>query len=147
MIFTTPALVSNLDVLSRPVTYLTWKIKSVDGNDHDVQVYFDCSGEVAVNTPDQNLQWDSPAITGLQTLRIGNPDQPVLQKKGDDLRIDWGYAYLSVVDDQKSQSKVGGRDQLMKSFISLGGLSSISNLTQPRKARDERASMAVAWNV
>jgi len=147
LIFTTPALVSNLDVLSRPVTYLTWKIKSVDGNDHDVQVYFDCSGEVAVNTPDQNLKWDSPAITGLQTLRIGNPDQPVLQKKGDDLRIDWGYAYLSVVDDQKSQSKVGGRDQLMKSFISLGGLSSISNLTQPRKARDERASMAVAWNV
>lgn len=147
LIFTTPALLSNLDVLSRPITYLTWKIKSVDGKDHEVQVYFDCSGEVAVNTPDQSLEWDSPAISGLQTSRIGNPDQPVLQKKGDDLRIDWGFLYLSVVEDQKPQTKIGGRDKLMRNFISLGDLSSVSNLTQPRTAKDEKVSMAIVWNV
>ena len=147
LIFTTPALVSNLDVLSRPVTYLTWKITSADSNEHEVQLYFDCGGAIAVNTADQSLHWDSPSIAGLKTLRIGNPEQPVLQKKGDDLRIDWGYAYLSVADDQKPQTKVGGRDNLMKSFISSGNLSSVSTLTQPRKASDERASLAVAWNV
>jgi hypothetical protein len=147
LVFTTPALNSNLDVLSRPVTYLSWKIKSVDGKSHDVQMYFDCGGEIAVNTPDQSLQWDSPFIAGLQTLRIGTTDQPVLQNKGDDLRIDWGYAYLSVVDDQKSQTKIGGRDNLMKSFISSGDLTSVSNLTAPQKVTDERVSMAVSWNV
>jgi len=147
LIFTTPALVSNMDVLSRPVTYLTWKIKSVDGMEHEVQLYFDCGGEIAVNKPDQNLLWDSPMIAGLKTLRIGNPDQPVLQKKGDDLRIDWGYAYLSVVDAQKPQTKVGGRDNLMTSFISTGDLTSVPALTQPRKASDEKASLAVTWNI
>ncbi len=147
LIFTTPALSSNLDVLSRPVTYLTWKIKSVDGKSHDVQLYFDCGGEIAVNKPDQNLQWESPVIAGLQTLRIGTTDQPVLQNKGDDLRIDWGYAYLSVVDDQKPQTKIGGRDNLMKSFISSGDLSSVSNIRPPQKVTDESVSMAVAWNV
>ncbi len=147
LIFTTPALVSNLDILSRPVTYLTWKIKSVDGKEHEVQLYFDCGGEIAINTPDQSLQWDSPVIAGLKTLRIGNPDQPILQKKGDDLRIDWGFAYLSVTDAQKPQTKVGGRDNLMKSFISTGDLASVSTLTQPRKASDERASLAVSWNI
>ncbi|MCX6238866.1 MAG: DUF4965 domain-containing protein [Bacteroidia bacterium] len=147
LVFTTPALVSKLDVLSRPVTYLTWNIKSVDGKSHEVQLYFDCGGEVVVNTPDQNLQWDSPVIGGLQTLRIWNPDQPVLQKKGDNLRIDWGYAYLSVTENQKSQTKVGGRENLMKSFISSGDLASVSTLPQPRKANDEKASMAVTWNV
>jgi hypothetical protein len=145
--FTTPALVSNLDVLSRPITYLTWKIKSADGKNHEVQLYYDCDGEIAVNTPDQSLQWDSPAIAGLKTFRIGNPDQPVLQKKGDDLRIDWGYAYLAVADNQKPQSKVGGRDNLMKSFISTGDLSSVPTLSQPRKASDERPSLAVSWNI
>ena len=147
LIFTTPALNSNLDVLSRPVTYLTWKIKSVDGNSHDVQLYFDCGGEIAINTPDQSLQWESPVIAGLQTLRIGTTDQPVLQNKGDDLRIDWGYAYLSVVDDQKPQTKIGGRDNLMKSFISSGDLSSVTNISPPQKVTDEQVSMAVAWNV
>ena len=122
LVFTTPALVSNLDVLSRPITYLTWNIKSKDGKEHDVQLYFDCSGKIAVNTRDQSLQWDSPDVIGLRTLRIGNPDQPVLQKKGDDLRIDWGYAYLSVSDDQKARTKVGGCDNLMRNFISLRGI-------------------------
>ena len=147
LIFTTPALVSNLDILSRPVTYLTWKIKSVDGKEHEVQLYFDCGGEIAVNTPDQSLIWDNPVIAGLKTLRIGNPDQPVLQKKGDNVRIDWGYAYLSVADAQKPQTKVGGRDALMKSFITSGDLASVSTLTQPRKASDEKASMAVSWKI
>jgi hypothetical protein len=147
LIFTTPALVSNLDVLSRPITYLTWKIKSLDGKDHDVQVYFDCGGEVAVNTPDQKLQWDSPSISGLQTVRVGNPDQPVLQKKGDDLRIDWGYAYLSVPDDQKAKTLVDGRNKLMKSFITTGDLPSESSLNQPSVVRDHRVSMAVSWNL
>jgi len=147
LVFTTPVLPSDLDVLSRPVTYLTWKIKSADGKDHDVQLYFDCGGEIAVNTTDQNLQWDSPKIEGLKTLRIGNPDQPVLQKRGDNLRIDWGYAYLSAVDDQKTQTQVGGRNDLLKNFISSGDLSSVSVLTQPRKAADENPSLAVSWNV
>jgi hypothetical protein len=147
LIFTTPALVNNLDVLSRPITYLTWNIRSIDSNEHIVELYFDCGGAIAVNTADQSLHWDIPYIAGLKTLRIGNPEQPVLQKKGDDLRIDWGYVYLSVADDQMPQTKVGGRDNLMKSFISEGNLSSVSTLTQPRKASDLRPSLAVAWNV
>jgi len=147
LVFTTPALVSNLDVLSRPITYLTWKIKSLDGKSHDVQLYFDCGGEIAVNTPDQNVQWNSPAIGGLQTLRIGTTDQPVLKSKGDDLRIDWGYAYLSVADGQKPQTKVGGRDNLMSSFIASGALASVSKLTAPRKVSDEHVSMAVVWDM
>ena len=145
--FTTPALVSNLDILSRPITYLSWEIKAVDHKEHDIQLYFDCGAEVAVNTPDQSVTWETADTKGLKSLRIGNPDQPVLQKKGDDLRIDWGYAYLSVPDDQKPQNQVGGRGNLMKAFISSGELSSASKLTPPRRVRDERVSLAVAWNV
>jgi hypothetical protein len=147
LMFTTPALVSDLDILSRPITYLTWKVKSVDGRSHDVQLYFDCSGEIAVNTSDQDLQWNSPKIEGLKTLRMGSLEQPVLQKRGDNLRIDWGYAYLSAVDDQKTQIQAGSRKSLFHNFISTGNLKQISELGQPRKSMDEKPSMAVAWNM
>ncbi|MEJ7639821.1 MAG: DUF4964 domain-containing protein [Singulisphaera sp.] len=43
----------DLDVLSRPVTYMTWDVRSRDGKDHAVSVYFDASGLLAANTPDQ----------------------------------------------------------------------------------------------
>jgi hypothetical protein len=146
MLFTTPSLVSDLDVLSRPVTYLSWKIRSIDGMDHNVQLYFDCSGEIAINSPEQSLKWDSPSIDGLQTVRIGNPDQPILKRKGDDLRIDWGYAYLSVPSNQKPQVVVGERDNLMKSFMSSGVLPSDNTLSQPRPAQNGWVSMATVWS-
>src|ERR1041385_5326564 len=37
--FTTPALPHDLDVLSRPVTYLTWESSSTDDKSHKVSVY------------------------------------------------------------------------------------------------------------
>src|SRR5437016_13019531 len=39
--FMTPALPDDLDLLSRPVTYLIWSAQSTDGKSHDVSVYFD----------------------------------------------------------------------------------------------------------
>ena len=41
--FLTPALPDDLDILSRPVTYLTFALQAVDGKTHDVQFYFDAS--------------------------------------------------------------------------------------------------------
>src|SRR5438445_10030192 len=55
--FTTPALPDDVMVLSRPVTYLTWEVRSTDGGTHDVAVYFDSSMLPAVNTSDQKVAW------------------------------------------------------------------------------------------
>ena len=92
--FLTPALPDNLDVLSRPVTYLTWNIRSTDSGGHRVEVYFDASAQVAVNSMQEPVAWSRYRIDNLQVLRMGTQQQPILQKSGDDLRIDWGYLYL-----------------------------------------------------
>ncbi len=147
MTFTTPALVSNPEVLSRPVTYLSWSIRAVDGKTHAVQLYFDCGAEVAVNTPDQAVQWSVPVVKGLSALRVGSADQPVLQKKGDDIRIDWGFAYLAIPESQKPQLLVGERKKLFAGFILNGTLLPGEDLSQPRKVSQGRVTMAGSWDI
>ena len=39
--FMTPTLPEDLEVLSRPVTYVTWSANSTDGATRDVSIYFD----------------------------------------------------------------------------------------------------------
>ncbi|MBN2485693.1 MAG: DUF4965 domain-containing protein [Bacteroidales bacterium] len=147
LVFTTPSLMNNLDVLSRPVTYINWNVKSVDGKEHDVQVYFDCSATLAVNEPEQEVGWDSPTIEGLNVLRLGTTDQPVLQKRGDDIRIDWGYVYFAIPQGQKPQLLAGRSNELIHSFISDGKVPESTNLSQPRRVREGWVSLGASWNL
>ena len=39
--FLTPALPDDLDLLSRPVTFIHFDVSSVDGREHEVQLEFD----------------------------------------------------------------------------------------------------------
>jgi hypothetical protein len=94
--FMTPALPEDLEVLARPVTYVTWEVSPVDEKTRVVGLYFDASSEIAANTPDQVCNWTHQDVrTGMDVFRIGTKDQPILAKKGDDLRIDWGYFYIA----------------------------------------------------
>ncbi len=119
--FMTPALPDDLDILSRPVTYLTWEARSTDGKPHAVTLYFDCSSLLAVNTPDQRVAWSRMRLPGMQALRAGSADQPVLAKSGDNLRIDWGYLYLAV-PDQPGVEMAGTNPSARKTFIETGKL-------------------------
>jgi hypothetical protein len=94
--FMTPALPDDIDLLSRPITYVTHDVVATDGNKHKVEVTFAASSEIALNTPDQEVKSERVnPVDGLTILRAGSVAQAVLAKAGDDLRIDWGYLYLA----------------------------------------------------
>jgi hypothetical protein len=93
--FTSPLLMSNLDLLSRPVSYVNFKAVATDNKAHQVQVYLGTSTNLAVNTPVQEVRAQKGVTGNLSYLKAGTTAQPVLQKKGDDLRIDWGYLYVA----------------------------------------------------
>ncbi len=93
--FTSPLLINNLDVLSRPISYITFNVSSNDGHQHNTKLYFGTSTDLAVNTPSQEITAENYTKNGLTILKAGTKQQPVLQKKGDDLRIDWGYLYTA----------------------------------------------------
>jgi hypothetical protein len=126
--FFTPALPSNPEVLSRPATYLTWQVQSPDGNAHRVQLYFDAGSDVVVNIPQERVSWSRYREGDLQILRMGTQQQPVLEKSGDDLRIDWGYLYLLAPPGTSSSEIANTRREAMQTFANTGTVPVSDNL-------------------
>jgi hypothetical protein len=82
--FMTPLLLDDLDLLSRPSSYISLAVRSVDGNSHKVEIYFDVTGEWCVNTTDQKTVTQKSEVGELDVLQIGNVEQKVLNQSGDD---------------------------------------------------------------
>jgi hypothetical protein len=144
--FLTPSLPSDLDLLSRPVTYLTWTVASSDGKPHRVQVYFDCGAEIAVNTPDQSAGLDYPQATGLLVARVGTSDQPVLARKGDDVRIDWGYGYLATPSGVGAVVSGGNGGRMRRAFMTDGTIAASAAPIAARPVTESRLAMAAVWD-
>jgi hypothetical protein len=96
--FTSPLILSNLDLVSRPVSYITFNLRSNDGKVHEAQLYLGVSSALATNIPSQEVDVKMYEANQLRYLKTGTTEQPLLQKKGDNIRIDWGYLYVAVPD-------------------------------------------------
>lgn len=95
--FLTPLLLTDLELTSRPASYIDFKVSSIDNKPHTIKIYFDVTGEWCVNSHDQEIQWGRKEISkNIESMFMGNDKQEILSKSGDDLRIDWGYFYLVV---------------------------------------------------
>ena len=116
--FTSPLLLKDLDILARPVSYITYSVKSNDGKKHNVQLYFGASTDIAVNTPAQKVATKKYTSSALNILKAGTISQPVLKKKGDDLRIDWGYMYVAVPSSENATQYVSTSSKAVSTFVS-----------------------------
>jgi hypothetical protein len=132
-----------LDLLSRPVTYLTYEFRAADGKSHDVQLYFDASGELTVNTADQQVQGAVEEHGQVAAVKIGSKEQAVLAKKGDDLRIDWGYLYVAAPRAETAvwALALGDAASLKRGFVERG---SASTATKPADVPTAAGSVAAA---
>jgi len=144
--FITPALPHDLDLLSRPVTYLVWGVKSIDGQKHEVSLYFDASAELVVNDPAQAVVWSQEKCGDLLALKLGSKDQPVLAKKGDDLRIDWGYLYVAADSLRVKQAVVAAAATARAAFVDRAALPAILDPQQPRPANESQPVAALAFH-
>lgn len=105
--FTTPALPDDVDLLSRPVTYVTWDVQATDGKTHKVSLDFDAKAELAVNERNQPTTTSTSTQGKWVITKTGSVEQKVLGARGDDIRIDWGYLYLAKPKDFGADIKVG----------------------------------------
>ncbi len=139
--FTSPGLPDDLEVLSRPVTYVSWSARSLDGRGHAVSAYFSAGGELSVNSPDQKVAWGRQKAGDMTAMRIGTQEQNVLGRAGDDVRIDWGYLYLTA--PRASQTVLASEESSETSFVTNGTLPRTDDTRMPRAANDEAISAAL----
>lgn len=148
VVFASPLLPDDLDVLSRPATYVTFAAFPTDGKPHDVQVYFDVMGEWAVHDVAQKVTWDRPKVDGLQAMRLGTVEQPVLKRKGDDVRIDWGHVLLAVPESEYAPTTAIGHAKAMRAgFAQTGKLPEKDDADMPRAANDRWPALATSMNL
>ncbi|MDF2567343.1 MAG: hypothetical protein K0R90_799, partial [Oscillospiraceae bacterium] len=117
--FTTPVLPQDLYLFSRPITYLKLTAKSLDGKKHSVKASIKVSEEICLDLKGQmEVVTDTVDVaSGIKTVKMGSVGQPVLEKAGDDLRIDWGYFYLSVKAADSNVSVIKKADDDSMNFV------------------------------
>ena len=130
--FFTPLFPQDLDVLSRPVTYLTWSAVATDGKPHQLDVLLDVDPAIAVTDPAEQVTWSKAHVQGLTVLSTGTRDQAILNRSGDRIRIDWGYFRLVVPDDEPSTTSL--TTGAISQFLSKGKLDDEDDLNYPRPA-------------
>ena len=119
--FTSPLLLDEVESLARPASYVTFALRSLDAQPHAAQVLFTASGLLATNRGDQDVIAETAGSAGgLALLRVGSKDQSVLGRKGDDVRIDWGYAYLGLPQKYGSKTAIASPHSLRESFAEKG---------------------------
>lgn len=114
--FTSPLLIKDLELFSRPVTYTSYTVTSNDGKQHDVKVFFGASTGIAVNNPGQEIVAEKLGTNTLSLLKAGTVEQPLLKKRGDDLRIDWGYMYVAAPKTENAVQYITTSQRAVSSF-------------------------------
>jgi len=130
--FFTPLFPKDLDVMSRPVTYLSWSAKSIDGRQHQSDLMIDADPLVAVNQPAQPVTWSRTRAKGLTLLSVGTRDQDVLHQSGDRVRIDWGYFHLGVPDRAGATTSMAYNG--VPAFVETGNLPDVDDSSMPAPA-------------
>jgi hypothetical protein len=93
--FLSPLLLDELETVARPVSYVTCTATATDGKAHPTQVLLTEAGTLASDTPYQPVATRAGQAGGLRWQAVGTTAQRLLAKAGDNVRIDWGHAYLA----------------------------------------------------
>ena len=144
--FLTPLLPHDLDLMGRPLTYLTWSARATDGGTHAVQLLYGTGAELAVDHLSQEVTWGRVPAGELTLLKVGSRPQIRLGNPGDDTRIDWGYAYTGARTGE-STAAIGGRAAVVGAFVDTGRLPAVDDDRQPRPVNDQAPICAFAFDL
>jgi hypothetical protein len=145
--FLTPALPQDLDLLSRPVTYLIWSAASCDGRPHRVQLAFAAQASLAVNQDQDAVLSGRFRLPALSVLRTGAAEQKILARSGDDLRIEWGYLHLATPPDARCQDALTTAGDLRRVFRTTGHVPAGDDLRSAEAVRLNGPVLAASWNL
>ena len=111
LIFTSPILMTDLYLLTRPISYLEIKKEIIDHKKHDVKIKVSVAENICTNlTKSEPVECEVLELGKLNSVKMGTVAQNIIPCSGDDHRISWGYFYLTT--EGKTSYKIGEGDEL-----------------------------------
>jgi len=106
--FTTPLLLDRTDIMSRPISYVSYRIESKC--DKTMRFAFGISSRATVDNKRQNVVFRKTDYS----LSCGNVSQTPLSQSGDTVMIDWGYLHLC--DKNARPARIAWQDGRIELF-------------------------------
>ena len=139
--FVSPLLPKNLEVSTRPASYLFTSTRATDGKVHKVGLYFDFTAEWCVGDPSQSVIASRGKISGLEALSFRRSEQPTLKRTGDQITIDWGALWVAASQDEGWKSLISSHELSRNGFVK-GESNDDDDLRFPRAANDDYPVLA-----
>ena len=115
-LFTSPLLLDDLPLMTRPVSYLEVREESVDGKAHKVSVAVSLSEQFCMDKEgDAPVAVSKARLGDLAAIRLENAAPRILERDGDDHRIEWGGVVLASEGARLSSAKRRAVTFLVKS--------------------------------
>jgi len=140
--FTSPLLLTDPELVSRPCSYVDFSVYSMDGTAHKTEITITADENHCHNTDDAQPMLGGVIKNGYQTAWMGRKEQKLLCHSGDLVRIDWGYMYLAVQNGQVQFCQNERTDIRARIPLATDGCSSATLIV----AYDDRASIQYFGN-
>ncbi len=97
VVFTAPMIIDDLESISVPINYISYRVTSRDDKEHDVQFYFGITPEMTIYHTDTETISRTTTKNDVKYVYAGSKSQPILKRVADMVPIDWGYIYLPAI--------------------------------------------------
>ena len=141
--FLTPALPHDLEILSRPATYVTTAIESTDGKAHNVEVAFFYLGSACVDRIYDLVNWGRTTHPDCDLCYFTSAQSHMLETCGDDQRIDWGSFYVAVPRAENAVTRFVNEQPAMRAFAPDGSIPAVDRNDHPKQSYRNGDSPAV----
>lgn len=121
LVFTSPMLINDLEKMSFPASFVSYQVKSNDGQEHDVQFYLETSAQLAINGSSQNTVTTRTQALNYAFAKGGNTTQNYLNTTGD-RPINWGYVYLFSETNDTKNITIGDHSTVVNTFMNTGNI-------------------------
>ena len=126
--FTAPYLLGDLDMMSRPVNYISYQAKALDGKEHDVAIYFEIDPHKAFLAGQSTQMYEKD---GWVMMKTGRENQKLWVDKMKDAPA-WGNFYLGTKDDVTYAQ--GDAAEMRAHFMNTGDLKQMRRSDEKRYA-------------
>ncbi|HEX2903152.1 MAG TPA: DUF5127 domain-containing protein [Jatrophihabitans sp.] len=136
--FFTPVEPGDLTRQSRPLSYISTSVRSIDGATHSVSVYLDISGEWASADSNSTIGWNAASYRSagrdMISLNYARSAPQVLHENAD--TAEWGTIVLSSEDSASLTWQISQDSANRAQYITTGKLTNTSDSNQPRRIND-----------